>query len=99
MDSRQILEELSMEQHFDLTYGCEGQRLLFLVKRDGADGALDFAKRTYAVYRKNLLLKRRVLDARGMQDRKESFVTRREYRRSFIESCVGFRAYIAENAN
>jgi hypothetical protein len=78
-------------------YGIEAERLSFLEQRGGVPDALDFAKRAYMVYRTNLLLKRKVLNARGMQDKKESYVTHREYRRMFIESCLAFRLYITDH--
>lgn len=80
-----------------MRYGIETERLAFLEQRGGVPDALDFARRAYGVYRTNLLLKRRVLNARGMQDKRESYVTHREYRRAFIESCIAFRRYIRDH--
>lgn len=80
-----------------IRYGIEAERLAFIERRGGVPDALDFARRAYSVYRTNLLLKRRVLNARGMHDKRESYVTHREYRSQFVESCVAFRRYIADH--
>lgn len=80
-----------------MNYGIESERLAFLEARGGVPDALDFARRAYFVYRANLLLKRRVLDARGMRDKKESHATYREFRRGFVESCLAFRRYIEDH--
>lgn len=78
---------------FPLGHRAEVTRLLFIERRDGYLAALEFAKRTYKTYRKCLLLKRRVLDARGMRDKDPHHATFPQYRRGFIESCVAFRRY------
>lgn len=80
-------------------YGIEAERIAFLEARGGVPDALDFVRRAYWVYRASLLLKRRVLDARGEHDKKESHATYREYRRSFIESCLAFRRYIKDHGS
>lgn len=72
----------------------EEQRLAFVGKRDGFGEALDFAFKTYKIYRACLLLKRSVLDRKGMQDKKPHHATFPQYRRGFIESCCVFRKFI-----
>lgn len=72
----------------------EAFRITFLEQRDGREAALDFAKRTYLKYRECLLLKRHVLDRRGMRDKKAHHATFPEYRRGFIESCLVFRRFL-----
>jgi len=67
----------------------EQDRLAFIESRDGKDGALDFARRTLAIYRKAVLTSRK----RGYKKPHHASIP--EYRRGFIESCCAFRAYIA----
>ena len=78
---------------FDHT-AAEQSRLAFIEQRDGRAGVEDFARRTYSKYRECLLLKRRVLDARGMHDKKVHHATVADYRRGFVESCLVFRRYL-----
>jgi hypothetical protein len=73
---------------------AELDRLAFIAKRDGEAAAVDFATRTLAKYRECLLLKRRVLDARGEFDRKPHHATFPDFRRRFVDSCVTFRGFI-----
>ncbi|OGA77750.1 MAG: hypothetical protein A3G81_29655 [Betaproteobacteria bacterium RIFCSPLOWO2_12_FULL_65_14] len=74
----------------------EENRLRFIEGRDGKAAAIAFARRTYGQYRECLLLKRRVLDARGQKDRKPHHATFPEYRRGFVESCIVFRRYLRQ---
>jgi len=74
----------------------EENRLRFIERRDGKAAAIAFVRRTYGQYRECLLLKRRVLDTRGENDRKPHHATLPEYRRGFVESCIVFRAYLRQ---
>lgn len=70
---------------------AEQHRLAFLETRDGVEGALEFAKRTYAIYRSALKMSRK------RKSPKIHFASTPEYRRSYVESCLVFRAYIREH--
>jgi hypothetical protein len=77
----------------------EWDRIAFIRDRDGEAEAVDFARRTYKIYRQKLLEKRHVLNRRGMHDRKVHHATLPQYRRAFIESCLIFRWYIRTYEN
>lgn len=66
----------------------ESRRLHMLEQRDGVDGAIVFAARTYDGYREALRHSRR----RGFKD--PSHASLPEYRLSFVRSCLAFRAYL-----
>lgn len=65
----------------------EEQRIAFMEARDGQEAAHDFVKRTYNSYKKALM------SSRKRKATRVHFASLPEYRRSFIESCVVFRAY------
>jgi hypothetical protein len=60
----------------------ERQRLAFLVQRDGAEAAAEWARRTMRIYRRALL-------AHG------HFARAPEYRRRFVEAYCEFKRWIA----
>jgi hypothetical protein len=66
----------------------ELSRIKFLESRDGIEGAKSFALRTYAAYRTALFAHKK--------GRKKHFASTPEYRLSFIESCLVFRAYLRQ---
>jgi hypothetical protein len=66
----------------------ETQRLASIEAQDGKHGAVDFARRTMAIYRTCVL-----------RSRKRGFTTPHhaslpEYRRGFIESYCAFKSYL-----
>ncbi|TFG98285.1 hypothetical protein E4H12_06475 [Candidatus Thorarchaeota archaeon] len=62
----------------------EGQRILFMLDRDGEQAAIDFVAQTYRSYRLSLKF--------GMAKEKT-------FRRGYVESCVDFRKFLkAHNA-
>lgn len=69
----------------------ELDRLAFVASRDGADSALEFAKRTYKIYRQSVL-------QTGRNNRKFHFASTPNYRPKFLSACVELRRYIAERA-
>jgi hypothetical protein len=69
----------------------EEERLTFIAKRDGIDGAVDFARRAMSQYRIA------VLNSRKRGSVKPSHASLPEYRRGFIESYLAFKKYIANN--
>ena len=70
-------------------YGPETMRLQFLRERDGVEGAIRFAETTLKSYRKAVLcsLKRGV--------RNPHYASLPEYRRGFIESYMGLKAFLS----
>lgn len=60
----------------------ERERLAFLVQRDGAEAAAEWARRTMRIYRRALLAPRH-------------FAGAPEYRRRFIEAYCEFKRWIA----
>lgn len=65
----------------------EAARLDFLERRDGLDGAQDFARRTLAAYRAAV--------KRGKDGRRSGYGS--AYRRALVESCLDFRMYLRHN--
>jgi pimeloyl-ACP methyl ester carboxylesterase len=63
--------------------------LQFILERDGTQVALDFARRTLASYRAA------VLCSVKHQAAKPHFASTPDYRRGFIQSYLGFKAFIA----
>ncbi len=63
----------------------EGERIRFLLERDGPEEALAWVKRTLAIYR------RAVLDP-------AHFASSAGYRRDFLLSCADFRRWLARRA-
>ncbi|TFH10736.1 MAG: hypothetical protein E4H14_01970 [Candidatus Thorarchaeota archaeon] len=57
----------------------EGQRILFLLHRDGEDAAVEFAAQTHKAYRLSL---------------KYGMAREKPFRRSYIESCIDFRKFL-----
>lgn len=62
-------------------YQPETGRLAFLQDRDGLAGAVDFARRTMAIYRRVVVSK-----DRGKQER-----------RTFVESYLAFKRFLKDN--
>ncbi|MHB8409968.1 MAG: hypothetical protein ACYDHY_18105 [Acidiferrobacterales bacterium] len=69
--------------------GNEQNRLDFIEQRDGRDAAVVFALRTLRTYRKAVLAKRHS---------RRHHASLPEYRRSFIESYVAFKRYVATSS-
>jgi hypothetical protein len=65
----------------------ESARLKFLERRDGHDGAQDFARRTLLIYRAAV--------KRGKDGRRSGYGS--AYRRALVESCLDFRTYLRPN--
>ena len=65
----------------------EAARLSFLERRDGPDGAQDFARRTLTIYRAAV--------KRGKDGRRSGYGS--AYRRALVESCLDFRSYLRPN--
>ncbi len=63
----------------------EGERIRFLIERDGPEEARSWIKRTLVIYR------RAVLDP-------GHFASSPGYRRDFLLSCADFRRWLAERA-
>jgi hypothetical protein len=61
--------------------GAEASRIAFLIARDGEDAALDWVRRTLAIYRSA------VLDPRH-------FASFPQYRDLFLHSCASFRSWL-----
>jgi hypothetical protein len=60
----------------------ERDRLAFLVRRDGAEAAAEWARRTLRIYRRALLTPRH-------------FARAPEYRRRFVEAYCEFKRWLA----
>lgn len=67
----------------------ESERLGFVEARDGKNGAVEFARRTMAIYRTCVLRSRK----RGFANPHHASLP--EYRRGFIESYCAFKTYLA----
>lgn len=62
----------------------ESMRIAFLVDRDGIASATEWVCRTIGIYRTSVL-------------NRTHFASSREYRRSFIESYLSFKRWLALN--
>jgi hypothetical protein len=78
----------------------EKDRLSFVEKRDGKDGAIKFSKQGVMIYRRCVLQSsKRGYGVAGsaFADKQPHHASYREYRRKFIESYLAFKKYIAYN--
>lgn len=66
----------------------EHDRLAFIKQTQGKEAAIDFARTTYKLYRKALLMSRK----RGFT--KPHHASTPNFRVGFIQSCIVFRQYI-----
>jgi hypothetical protein len=81
----------------------EKSRLEFLEARDGREGAMEFALRSYEIY-KRLLLNAKLPSKNRASDATHNFqrggYTRDpDFRKGFIRSCLSFREYIRKYRN
>lgn len=72
-------------------YGVETERLQFIVERDGLVEAVHFAKTTLENYRKAILHSVK----RGHRNPHHASI--QDYRLKFIESYLGFKAFLREH--
>jgi hypothetical protein len=78
----------------------ESDRLSFVESRDGLQGAIAFAKQGIHIYRRSVLQSaKRGYGVKGsaFADMKPHHASFREYRRTFIESYLAFKRYVAEH--
>jgi len=76
---------------------AEEQRLAFIEARDGVAGAIAFARRTMAQYRKAVLMSRK--RGYGKLGRPNiSHASLPDYRRGFIESYCAFKRYVHQSS-
>jgi hypothetical protein len=75
----------------DIYYGCEHERLSFIIRRDDIHVAVQFAITTMRVYRTQLLHSRK----RGFN--KPSHASLPEFRKNFIMSILAFKKFIKHN--
>lgn len=66
----------------------EAERLRFMQARDGGPGAIAFAQQGLRIYRAAV--------KRGKDGRRRGYAS--AYRRSLLESCLDFRAYLRQDA-
>lgn len=70
---------------------CETARLTFIEQRDGLEGAIAFAKQTIKTYRTC------VLHSRKHGKTSNHYASVSEYKRTFIESYLSFKAFLEKN--
>jgi len=61
----------------------EGNRLHFIMQRDGLNGAINFARQTMKIYRTSVV--------------KKTFASSPVYKETFIKSYLDFKRFIKEN--
>jgi len=80
------MHSMNDQDKFAAAISTEEARLLFITDRDGAEAALQFAKRTLKMYRAALFNHK--IDRHWAREKEYSF--------SYIASCVVFRRMINE---
>jgi hypothetical protein len=79
----------------------EKDRLSFIERRDGVQGALSFARQGYTIYRRSVLQSAKRgygVKVSAFADTRPHHASFREYRKAFIESYLCFKRYIKENS-
>lgn len=74
--------------------GAETKRIQFYIDRDGLESAIESSKLIYKVYRKSLFMSAKHGYHSTKNDKKPHHASFREFRPSFIESCLSFRKFL-----